>query len=405
LQTKALISEAPARDHLRKRQMQMMDHFANVAKFNTLEDLEKAMPEFPRECAHMYAIPIYSEMIKKAVEDSKAVDKGYDKVWPYYEEQSRQILSNQLEKFMNEKGRKYFLCKKESQTATARCDDKKAKVDDTNNLLFTFIDNDAETNFWKELDETTGLPKDGIVFTSREDKYPKDFGGHKNGSADPIADTKKFRNGYPVIPYNYPIANPKHIIANASQGMEGLFDTFFVTELNMISGMWLGETADPFQVYSVPAFMVKQVLESMKEAKKIGEQLKKEEIKNIVLNVLNAAFLLLPFAGNAAAAASGLSLLARGAGLVTVAGSAGLGIYDSVENPKMAPLAILGILLGGTGMRGAKSAKTITEKDVKQMADLRKEITPQMMKGMGSSFEKDSNLVQRMGSTCYRRKG
>jgi len=104
------------------------------------------MPEFPTVCAHRYALPIYTKMIQKAIDDSKAVEKGYDNVWKYYEEQSRQLITAQLEKFMNDtdgKGRKHFMCKKEDDVDETRCDNNKAHLTDTNNLLYRFIDENA----------------------------------------------------------------------------------------------------------------------------------------------------------------------------------------------------------------------------------------------------------------------
>jgi len=57
------------------------------------------------------------------------------------------------------------------------------------------------------------------VFTSKEPKHPKDYSGHtKNGTTESLSETKKFKNNYPVIPYNYPIANPRDIITNATKG-------------------------------------------------------------------------------------------------------------------------------------------------------------------------------------------
>jgi len=55
--------------------------------------------------------------------------------------------------------------------------------------------------------------------------------------------------------------------------MEELSSTYFGTEFAMIAGTWDADTADPFQAYSVPAFMAVQALESMEQAKKIGQKL------------------------------------------------------------------------------------------------------------------------------------
>lgn len=188
--------------------------------------------------------------------------------------------------------------------------------------------------------------------------------------------------------------------------MSQLEINLFATELTLSAGSWQGDSADLSQSMSVPALMVAQALESMKEAKKIGQKLKDEETKQIILAVLNAAFLLIPFAGEGAAALTGITTIAKAGGLVSIAGNTGMGIYDAAEHPEMAPLAILGILLGAKGLTGTGDrAATVGEEDVTKMTALRAQMSTKMTKGMGPSFEKNSAVIDRIGSICYARKG
>jgi hypothetical protein len=78
--------------------------------------------------------------------------------------------------------------------------------------------------------------------------------------------------------------------------------------------------------------MAQQALESMTEdAKKMGQKLKNEETKNIVLSVLDAAFLLISFIGEAARALTRITMIPRAPWLVGLAGSTGIGIYDAEQ--------------------------------------------------------------------------
>jgi hypothetical protein len=72
------------------------------------------------------------------------------------------------------------------------------------------------------------------------------------------------------------------------------------------------------QVYSVPASMLEQTIEKMEEVKGVGQELKKEEAKNIVLTVLGAVFMVVPFIGELGALAAGLNGLARIIGIVGI---------------------------------------------------------------------------------------
>jgi len=71
--------------------------------------------------------------------------------------------------------------------------------------------------------------------------------------------------------------------------------------------------------------------------------------KALIINILTAVLVLLPFVGEAAAVAAGAAKVAQVILIIGEAANAGLALYDISENPLNSPLALLGILLGPAG--------------------------------------------------------
>lgn len=64
---------------------------------------------------------------------------------------------------------------------------------------------------------------------------------------------------------------------------------------------------------------------------------------------------MIPFAGEATAAAAGVAAIARIALVVGEAGNAAVTVAEIVENPESAPFATAGLLVGAAGLRGGSS--------------------------------------------------
>jgi hypothetical protein len=261
-----------------------------------------------------------------------------------------------------------------------------------------------EDGFYKELQDATGLGRDGIYFFTGNE--PADSILVQKNSTLPVKGWF-YQKNYPKLSESFEVSNPKDIIKNALTGIDGLNEEYDGTYMEMVMGVWTGPTEGPFQTLSVPAFMTVQAVESMEKAKEIGQKAKDEHIKEIVLTVLNVAFMLIPFIGEVGAAFTGLSMIAKGAGLVGLAGGTGLGIYDAVEHPEMAPLAILGTILGAAGLRGGGArapAQGLSKEDMQNLLKLRKDMDGNLVKSMGPSFQKNDERLQRIATTCYVRK-
>jgi chitinase len=158
-------------------------------------------------------------------------------------------------------------------------------------------------------------------------------------------------------------------------------------------GQWMGSSADVVQSLSVPVFMVQNAVEGMEDAKELGEEAEKETAKNQLILILSLVFMIVPFLGDVAAIAAGLVQVARLIAIAGIAGNAALGIQDIVENPEMAPLAILGMLTGG---------RLKLPKEFKDAAAFRRAMTGNNIASLGESFAKQDGMIQKIVKTCDR---
>jgi chitinase len=173
-------------------------------------------------------------------------------------------------------------------------------------------------------------------------------------------------------------------------------------------GIFHEDPVTAMQVYSIPAFLLTQAVESMELAKGIGETVTKDETVDLVMKVLTAVFSVVPFLRSIGAGLAGLTSLAKVIAYGGFVGSAGLSVAEAVDNPMMAPLAITGILLGaipgGRGAaQGASQGGKLTSRDWGDLAKLRGAMSADVVKGLGKSFSKNDVTLQRIGKMCARR--
>lgn len=101
--------------------------------------------------------------------------------------------------------------------------------------------------------------------------------------------------GYPVEEDNMSIPNPKDIVTKALPSIPSLRTEMQATLMDMMLGNWAsGTSADAAYAYSTPVFMLMQAIESMAQAKALGqkEQMAEEEAeKNLIVMIISAVLL------------------------------------------------------------------------------------------------------------------
>ncbi|ETS85222.1 hypothetical protein PFICI_03247 [Pestalotiopsis fici W106-1] len=142
----------------------------------------------------------------------------------------------------------------------------------------------------------------------------------------------------------------------------------------------------------MPIFM----MQSIKDIKEIGEEMKETHTRELVLNILTIVFAVIPFAGQAVTALGGAARIASAALIIGEAGNAAISIVDIVKNPDSAPFAILGMLIGAAGLKGGKPPRGA----FKDAADARRALSANDMKAFSDEFCRKDGLVQNVIKSC-----
>jgi hypothetical protein len=143
----------------------------------------------------------------------------------------------------------------------------------------------------------------------------------------------------------------------------------------------------------MPVALIQQAIQAMIQVKAIGETEVVNERKQLILEIVTAVLAVVPFVGDAAASAAGLSQLARVISLIGEAANGGLTLYSIVEDPSSAPMAIFGMLLGGAGL-------TRDESSFAEMASLRRGMSADDLAKIGTVFTDQSSKIKKIVQSC-----
>lgn len=239
--------------------------------------------------------------------------------------------------------------------------------------------------------------------------------------------TLKF-TGWPIKNESMVVQNPKDIVTKGLPNIPDLRSDMETTLLEMIGGRWMGGDArDAALAYAPAVFMLQQAVDSMTQAKVLGQQEEKEEEEeerkrkeNFILLIISVVFMVsvhqpaipcslvfnirankreqfVPMVGEGIAAGLGLSNLARIIAIAGELGNAALATYDTVKNPESAVVNMLGMLFGvGSIAKVSRDAKGLN-----QVASWRKGMKAGEITSLGKIFENGDSMVQSiLGKVC-----
>ncbi|OIW22603.1 hypothetical protein CONLIGDRAFT_638216 [Coniochaeta ligniaria NRRL 30616] len=143
---------------------------------------------------------------------------------------------------------------------------------------------------------------------------------------------------------------------------------------------------------SLMAFMVQSSVDAMEGIKKMGDKIDDEKEKNLILLILTAFLMIIPGIGELVIPAE-LANLARIMAIGAEAANAALDIYQVVQDPSSAPLAVFGILLGGLSLLKAPKmfGDAATAKRAMKAGDLAK---------LGDTVKNGVQRVNSLTKTC-----
>jgi chitinase len=189
------------------------------------------------------------------------------------------------------------------------------------------------------------------------------------------------------------------VVDQARKNFTNVRDEFSVAYAELATGMFDGEPADAVDVLSIPVSMLRDAIDSMNEVKELAKKVKEENKKNLILKILEGILFLIPFVGGLVGGLGRLGAqIARLVAVAEIAGSGALGIYSAVEDPDMAPVAILGMVMGAFGVpSGAK---------YRPLGKAKRDMSPDMKANMGKSFQeinpKIETITSKMPKVCTR---
>ncbi|KAL3480972.1 hypothetical protein BJX99DRAFT_253957 [Aspergillus californicus] len=349
-------------------------------------------------CRNVYIAEVLGKMLDAALAKYNNVNNGYDGKFNTYARYMKKAAPKQLELFMlwtGGPGQEFFDCDAKEEfdnldPYTGRCpvpnDYRELAMNDWE-LEYTLIN---EEGFYEALLEETGHDETAIEFGPKTNEEPcYNNMGHP---CDPY--TLEITNS-PLVRKDFEPPNPKDIVETALDDVSELQSELILTSLEMAMDLWEGNDDDVIQVLSMPVFMVLQAVEAMEEAKDIGEEIEEEE-QALILGIISAVLFFVPLVGYPVALAANMGRLARiisMAGVAGEAGEAGLALVDIINDPLMAPLAIMD-MLSRRNLRGPDAYR--------DAANSRRQMSSEDLGKLGDVFKRHDDLLQDTLKTCAR---
>jgi glucan 1,3-beta-glucosidase len=350
--------------------------------FPTLDAVQAALGSFSASCVDYYAIRTLRNMLQDTVGQFASADNGYDALYGYYVESVKESVPTALSTFMlpsDGQGNQYFTCTfqaydsgtgaKSGHPITHKCP---ITADETKFIEAYTIEYTLEEvdEFFDALEAKYGIEKDWVKFDDQA--FPVTCPQFSSCSGQGIV----FLN-YPMASDTINVANPKDTVTAALANLPATQNSIAARELDIMAGQWIGSTNDIVSVVSMPVMMLQQAIDSMNKAKAIGKAQKAQDKKNLIIEILSAILMFIPFLDDIVPAALAVAKVGT---LIGDAGSLAVTIEAVVSDPDSAPMAILGIL-GGAG------ATLSDASNMAKLASARRSMSDDDIEGLGPEFK------------------
>ena len=230
----------------------------------------------------------------------------------------------------------------------------------------------------------------------------KDRTTGKEGCTSPLGNclttTYKWVN-FPHKKEGIKVPDPKEVVGAAKQNFTNVQKEFDRVYYQLRVGAFEGAPADAVDVLSMPVAMIQDAIDSMKEVKNLAQKVNDENKKNLILKIIEGVLFLVPFVGGLVSGLGRVGAgIARMISIAEIAATGGLGIYTAVSDPAMAPVAILGMVMGGLGAPSGTAYRNLGK--------AKRDMSPDMKANMGKNFgainPKIETITSKMGGACKR---
>lgn len=341
-------------------------------------------------CAAQYALSVLYKMLDDTTSKYSKVNDGYDSKFKSYTKYLKKGLPDVLSNYMDYQigvGQPYFDCHWEvgGQDWAGVCpvpDRVRGKqLFGVWKIAMTLRDSDG---FYKDLNKKTGILQNWVeTFTYKE---------HSNCQPEPCNNLDLTIVGQLRLKNNYEIPNPKDIVTKAMGNQGNLRNTLVAQTFNVGMGLWNGSNADVVAALAIPVFLMQNAIEGMEEAKELGDKEEKEEAKSKLLTILSVAFLVVPFLGEAAAVSAGATTMARVIAMIGAGANTGLALQTVIEDPNMAPFAIMDLLSLG---------RLKAPKDYVNAVKFRGAMKDTDISALGTKFATRDAMIQKIVRRCW----
>ncbi|GIJ86888.1 hypothetical protein Asppvi_005786 [Aspergillus pseudoviridinutans] len=358
------------------------------ATFSSLEDLANSASTIPFHCQGQYTLAVLSQMWDTVLKNyTDLVNGGYDGYFLTYSDAVAKYGSESVHNYMYDNGDKYFTC---IVTEAAHCCKACGQGRDCNycfdgdcykncparicsrntdlsipiikmvnasepcppnyskrgpgpdnpyvQSVYWTLESSQSDNFYADLLNNTGIPKDKITFGNYE------RGNTCPPSAKPDDDCWGFGMDFGIpIPHDYTasdVTNPKDLIQKAVERSSNLGSQLQDTLFALSVDAWIGDTSELIDAVSMPVLMMAEAVEQMATVVDLAKKIDAEKRKMFILTFLGVFFLLLPIAGEVLEVGE-LGVIMD---LVSLGGNTGLDVYTIVDDPHNAPLAIMNLI-------------------------------------------------------------
>lgn len=375
--------------------------------FGTLEDLERSAGGMSLYCRQANALSVLQSMLAGGMARYNDVNNGYDDKFDDYLRYMDAAIPAVLDKFMIEGGRdglRYFDCiwdRMFNQPSEGRCGDYAVHRFNQGTYSLEFRLRDRQ-GFFAQLAKDYGIPEDWVDFSGSKDDTG--FCMPSEGAftiCSPDTGTRKW-SGYPTKRAGIVMPNPKDVITGTIGNLEDLSRSLLAIKLEVMLGLYSGSIEDVVQVMSVPVFLLLQTVDGMAEVKRLGEEQEKREAearKSFIIAIVGAVLFVIPFIGQQAAMAVGLTGLARAVFMFGETANLAYGVYTIVDDPSSALMGVMGLLFGIGGLgKVAKDSRGFRDMAMRR-AELR---SGGSVAKLGAGFKARDDMLQKIVASCVR---
>jgi hypothetical protein len=367
--------------------------------YASLDELDAAAGDMYYKCIPMHAIQVLEGMLATSLDGYGAAADGYDGLFDHYKDYMVKTMDAKLEALMAERdgaGNAFFDCYAAKGSMSER-DEAGDKIDCADKpsgyQSWTYFYELHDEEGFTEALLKEGIERSWVKWGEYEEVYDCDLSPLPTGCMRVVY----MHRGFPRRADDIEIPDPKEIVDRARDNMPVLEDTFKEMFIDVASNSWEGSYADAIDVLATSVFMLEDAVTQMTEVKEVGEDWKETKQKELAFKILEGILFVVPFLGAAIGSLGRAgAALARMLMTVDIAGAAGLTIYSIVEDPAMAPLAILELVLGSVS-RGSIGRGT----QFRVLADSKSKMSADAKKSMGPSFQRNEPKIQSIvGKIC-----